>query len=156
MAKCTIICEFRDGSLHPVGQSMSRVKADYLATCADKSLHQVTIQPKRNSKTRAQLGYWYAVVIPTIVDALKAAGYDTLGELAFGVELQTNPITVDELLKGLYAMHLGTDKTLLKRRMTDEQMSGLIEHSCRWAAQNLGAVVPAADGEIEWQQTSTK
>ena len=155
MAKCTIIMEARDHEISPVGRSMARVLDDYLLTCPDKSLHQVTIQPKRNSKTSAQLGYWYAVVIPTIVDALKAAGYDTLGELAFGVELQTNPITVDELLKGLYAIHLGTDKTLLKRRMTDEQMSGLIEHSCRWAAQNLGAVVPAADGEIEWQ-TSTK
>lgn len=111
----------------------------------DGDTAEITIKKQRPKKTRNQLGYWYGVLIPFAVDALRDSGHDTLFEISVG-DLKTGVATdkdsTDLLMKTLFKVHLGSDRLLLKRDMDTETMSRLIDFTLRWLAENLGAIAP--------------
>lgn len=137
-----------DGTIQFCGGQ--RVPYDtWLSLCNPRQVIRVTLQMQRHPKTSAQLGYWYAVVLPFVCGALLEMGYDRLfsvsvGDLSAGVK--TTVDTVDLLLKTLFMVHTQADTLPLKRKMTDEQMSELIEFTIRWVAENLQVAVPPPTG----------
>jgi len=111
----------------------------------EKALVEMSIQPRRHAKTRAQLAYWYGVLMPFAVEVLREAGHDTLFDVAVGnlsVGVETNVTTVDLLFKTLWMHHKQLHELPLKRNMTDEQMGQLIEFTIMWLVQNLGVTAP--------------
>ena len=106
---------------------------------------EVKIKKQGRKKTNPQLGYWYGVLIPFAVDALREAGHDTLFDISVGdfkTGVATNKETVDLLFKTLF-MHHASEKNLpLKRNMTTQQMSDLIDFALKWMAENLDAFCP--------------
>lgn len=100
---------------------------------------------KNPNKTLPQLGYWYSVVIPNVLDGLVDAGYDSLfvSEVrGFDVAVEITAEDVDKLLKVLYRTHAGLEAVPAKRRMTKEDMSNMIDFTLKWAAEYLGIVIP--------------
>lgn len=107
--------------------------------------YDLTVAPKRHPKTTAQLGYWWAVVIPAAVEALEEATGGDFGEIRVGgfrVSLAVTPDRAHEFLKALHAANIGSDKPLSLARMTDDQASAMIDFAVKWIVTNLGTVVP--------------
>ena len=143
MPKAEFITQYKGGTLRLL-DAHKAVYAAYVKGLKDERFYVMSISPKRSSKSTKQLGYWYAVVVPTAHATLLEAGYNELGELslgAFTVGMQTNTDLVDAFLKGLYALHVGVDE-VKKRKMTTAEMSELTDFACRWIAENLGVAVP--------------
>lgn len=110
---------------------------------------EIKIQKQRRKKTSRQLGYWYGVLLPCTVEALRDAGHNTLFDITVGghsVGVETDKDTADILLKTLYKAHKGLDKLPLKRSMTTEEMSSLIDFALGWVAENLGVFIPTPEG----------
>jgi len=109
---------------------------------------EIRLKKQRRKKTNPQLGYWYGVLVPFTVDALRQAGHDTIfaisvGEFTTGVE--TSKDTVDILLKTLFKSHKQLNELPLKRDMTTEEMSELIDFSLKWLAEGLGVFCPTPE-----------
>lgn len=109
---------------------------------------EIKLKKQQRTKTNSQLGFWFGVLIPFAVNALREAGYDTLFDISVGdlkTGVATNKDTVDLLFKTLF-MHHASEKSLpLKRNMTTQQMSDLIDFALKWMAQNLGAFCPTQE-----------
>jgi hypothetical protein len=106
---------------------------------------EVSLKKQRRKKTNPQLGYWYGILIPFAVDALREAGHNTLFEVSVGnlkTGVSTDKETVDLLFKVLFKTHASADKVPQKRNMTTEQMSELIDFALKWLAENLGVFAP--------------
>lgn len=93
-------------------------------------------------KTLEQLGYYFAVIIPTVKQAMVEHGNDyfvvKVGDKF--KELPINDEVVDQLLKEACAKFDG--KIVNKADMTKEQASEFIDRCIRWAARYLGCVIP--------------
>ncbi len=118
---------------------------------------EIAFKKQGRKKTNRQLGYWFSILVPHTIDALREAGYNNLFEVTVPcfadtatdkciggprVGIATDKDTVDILLKTLYKMHTSADKLPLKRNMTTAEMSALIDHSLKWVAENLNVFIP--------------
>ena len=102
----------------------------------------------RPHKTNAQLSYWYGVLIPHTVDALREAGHNSIFDVSVGefeVGVDTDADSVDLLLKVLFKAHKQLDKLPLKRDMSTEEMSLLIDWALNWVAENLSIYIPTPE-----------
>ena len=101
-------------------------------------LHKV----KGASKTLEQLGYYYAVIIPTVHRQLVEDGNETF-VVNIGGKFREVPLTVDVvdlLLKEACAF---SEKS--KAKMSMEECSEFIDRCIRWAARWLSCVIPPPD-----------
>ena len=97
------------------------------------------------TKTKAQLGYWHAVIVPHVREGLYRMG---------------NEMTHAEVNKFLNDMFFYTSKTVIIKRglneycytlrtprsksgATQDEMSDVIEKVRRWSATDLGFYIPA-------------
>lgn len=97
---------------------------------------------KGTSKTLEQLGYYYAVIIPTVYRQLVDDGNETF-VVKIGSKFREVPLTkdiVDLLLKEACAF---SEKS--KAKMSMEECSAFIDRCIRWAARWLGCVIPPPD-----------
>jgi hypothetical protein len=111
---------------------------------------EIRLKKQGRKKTNPQLGYWYGILIPCTIEGLREVGHSTLFDITVGehrVGVETDTDTTDILLKTLYKAHKGLDKLPLKRNMTTEEMSGLIDFALGWVAENLGVFVPAPEDD---------
>ena len=120
----------------------------FVASLKGEDSVEVRFRRQVRQKTNKQLGYWFAVLVPHTEEALREAGHNTIfdvsvGELTTGVETSTD--TVDLLLKTLYKAYKLLDKLPRKREMSTEEMSGLIDFSLKWVAENLGTYIPTPE-----------
>lgn len=102
------------------------------------ALHKVRGAPK----TLEQLGYYYAVIVPTVYRQMKEDGNETF-VVKIGKKFKEVPLTadiVDLLLKEACAFD-----EKLKRNMTMAQCSEFIDRTIRWSAKWLGVVIPEPD-----------
>lgn len=90
----------------------------------------VDVRPIAKPKTLEQMGYYYAVILPTVHSQLVSEGYDCMGV----------PISLDQADKIL--KHYCAKECKLKRHMTKEQASEFIDNCIRWAAVTLGCSIP--------------
>jgi len=143
--KAKFFLEKREGAMRFCGDLQAKLHAAYVERIADGQIIEMELQPRRHEKTLRQLGYWYGVILPLAVDALREAGYDDLyyskvAGLEIGVK--TSAETVDILFKTLFAASRQLAEVPLKRAMSDDEMGELIDFAAMWLAKNLGAVVP--------------
>ncbi len=102
-------------------------------------------------KTSPQQGYYYGVVIPHTLKALKEQGNEDV-VLAIGNGFKHLPLmkeNIDQLLKGLWARD--TDNEVKsKADFSLDEYSELIDISIRWVAKYLSYVIPPPD--INWRK----
>lgn len=94
---------------------------------------------KGSPKTMEQLGYYYAVVVPTVFKQMVEDGNDKI-VINIGVKRKDVPLTpdvVDLLLKEACAKG-----EKLKRNMTMGECSDFISTCILWAARYMGCVIP--------------
>lgn len=107
---------------------------DYYAT-----LHKV----KGSPKTLEQLGYFHAVVVPTIHKQMIEDGNRTV-KFEMDGRIKELPLTEDMvvvILKEVWAKSKGV-KVKSKADMTKLEASELIDISIEWSARYLGCVIP--------------
>lgn len=107
---------------------------DYYAT-----LHKV----KGSPKTPEQLGYFHAVVVPTILKQIVEDGNRTV-KFELNGKVKEIPLTEDMvvvILKEVWAKSKGV-KVKSKSIMTKEEASELIDVSIEWAAYWLHCSIP--------------
>ncbi len=104
---------------------------------------EVQLQKLRSHKSNPQLRYWHSVLLSCASEAFLDAGYNTLRQYAVGIK--TTEESVDLALKGFYQIHINAERLPMKRDMTLDEMSELIDFSIAWLAENLGAIVPLPD-----------
>ena len=81
--------------------------------------------------------------MPCAVQGLLDAGFDTLFACTMGgCEVETNVETADLLFKTLFQQFKRFKDMPLKRDMTDDEMSELIEFTKRYCAENLNTIIP--------------
>ena len=107
---------------------------DYYAT-----LHKVRGSPK----TLEQLGYFHAVVVPTILKQMVENGNRTV-KFELNGKVKEIPLTGDmvvAMMKEVWAKSKGV-KVKSKADMTKAEASELIDISIEWAARYLGCSIP--------------
>ena len=145
MKKNTFYLEKRKGKLHLISPMQQQMYNAVVGRYKEGVLVEMTLKISRPEKTKAQLGYWYGVLMPFACSELREAGYDELCDITVGklkVGMETNPITTDLMFKTLFRTHKVLKHLPLKRSMTDEEMSQLIDFTLVWLAKNLGVVAP--------------
>lgn len=103
---------------------------------------------KGPAKTLKQNAYYYGVIIPHTMKALKEHGNETL-VVSVGEKFKELPLikeVVDIMLKTIHAETKGVE-VKSKTDFSMEDYSDLIDVSIRWAAQHLGYVIPPPDTE---------
>ncbi len=105
--------------------------------------YYVTLHKVKAMKTNEQLGYFHAIVVPTIHKQIIEDGNDMV---KFEIEgkVKELPLTEDMvvvILKEIWAKKKGV-KTKSKSRMTKEEASELITISIEWAAYWLHCSIP--------------
>lgn len=145
MKKNTFYQEKRKGKLHLISPLQQKMYDAVVEGYKDGTLIEMTLKKSRPEKTNAQLGYYYGVLVPFAVEELREAGHDELFSIAVGnmeTGVETNKDTVDLLFKTLFRAHKSLKHLPLKRSMTDEEMSQLIDFTLIWLAKNLGVAAP--------------
>lgn len=106
--------------------------------------YYLTLQKvKGPSKTREQLGYFHAVVVPTVFKQMVEDGNNTVTfDVAGGTkEIPLTEDMVVEMLKEIWAKYKGV-KVKSKADMTKTEASELISISIEWAARYLHCSIP--------------
>ena len=109
------------------------------------TLHKV----KGTPKTPEQLGYYYAVIVPTAFKQMVADGNEKM-VVKVGDKFKEIPLTeevVDLLLKEACAK-LDGKKVTLKRNMSKQDCLKFIDRVIRWCATWLHCVIPPPDTEV--------
>ena len=117
----------------------------FLNSLKEGDTAEITIKKQGRKKTNPQLGYWFGVLIPFAVEALREAGHDTIFDIAVGdfkTGVATDKDTVDLLFKTLFKAHRRARELPLKRNMTTAEMGELINFALKWLAENLGVFCP--------------
>lgn len=105
--------------------------------------YYINMHKVKAMKTNEQLGYFHAVVAPTVFKQMVDDGNDTIIVIINGKKKElplTEEIVVD-ILKGVWAKKKGV-KIKSKSRMTKEEASELITDSIEWAAYWLHCSIP--------------
>jgi len=145
--KEVIFCK-RDGHLRLVGRSVDEYRA-FEAAARDGEYFRARLTSLSASKSQEQLGYYYGVVIPDVMDGMRELGLEEVGyEVLAGarVPLAINMQNVDRYLKVLYAGSRGIDETVRKARMSKAEMSDFLTFVLGWAHEYGIAVRPADVG----------
>jgi len=111
----------------------------YISGQKDGDYYLVLHKVRGSPKTLEQLGYYYAVIVPTVYKQLVDDGHDRF-VVNTGGKFKEVPLTtdiVDLLLKEACAFD-----EKLKRNMTLEQCSAFIDRCIRWSAKYLACVIP--------------
>jgi len=106
------------------------------------TLHKV----KGSPKTLEQLGYYYAVIVPTAFKQMVEDGNEKM-VVKVGDKYKEVPITedvVDLLLKEACAKFDGKIVTL-KRNMSKQECKEFIDRAIRWCARYLHCVIPESE-----------
>jgi len=123
-----------DGDFVP---SFPDIRKKQLAGRDDGEWVTEIIRPIAKPKTSQQLGYYYAVILPTVHKQL----------LDNGIECYGIPVTEDQA-DAVLKYYCNNDKP--KGLMTLEEASEFIDTTIRWAALKLGCVIPPPD--IKWRE----
>ncbi len=91
-----------------------------------------TIKPVGKSISHKQLGYYYAVILPTVHEQLLEDGIEVMG-------VPISQETADEILK-----HHCSDG-LKKRNMSVDDAKEFIDRCIQWANITLGCRIPEPD-----------
>ena len=100
--------------------------------------YYATLHKVKKMKSNEQLGYFHAVVVPTVFKQMVDDGNDTVRFIIDGKEKEL-PLTDDMvvvILKEVWAKSRGV-KVKSKADMTKEEASELIDISIEWAARFL-------------------
>lgn len=108
------------------------------------------------SKTNEQLGYFHAVIVPTVFQQMKDDGNDSIiicikgknGEPHKYKEIAMTEDVIVNMLKEVWANHYSCE-VKSKADMSIEEASQLIDTSIQWAARYLGCVIPPPLKEIK-------
>src|SRR4030043_448889 len=103
-------------------------------------IYSLTIEKSTHPKTLPQMAYYYAVIVPEALKAIKEMGNETY-QVPIGdkvKELEINEDIVDAILKSAC-------KVTSKSRMSMEEASEFLEKCIRWCARYLGCVIPDPD-----------
>jgi hypothetical protein len=104
-------------------------------------------------KSPEQLGYYYAVILPTAYEAFKKASADVSLVLHFKgkeTKVDLNERTVDMFLKIRYAEYIGYYKD--KADMNMAECSAYEDWAIKWLATWLNCHIPQADKN--WNETT--
>lgn len=115
----------------------------------DGDYHITIHKTKGTPKTLEQLGYYYAVIVPTAFRQMVEDGNEMI-VVKIGDRLKEIPLTkdvVDAIFKESYRQARGL-KEFLKRNATKEECSDFMSFTIRWCARYLGCVIPEPDSEI--------
>ena len=102
--------------------------------------YSLTAEPSVHPKTLPQMAYYYAVIVPEALKAMKEQGNETYQIPISGKvkELKINEDIVDAILKSAC-------KAKSKGRMSMEEASEFLDKCIRWCARYLGCVIPDPD-----------
>lgn len=120
----------------------------YTQGLKDGDYYIVLHKQKGSPKTLEQLGYYYAVIVPTAFKQMVEDGNEKM-VIKVGGKFKEVPITedvVDLLLKEACAK-LDGKKVTLKRNMSKQECSEFIDRVIRWCARWLHCVIPEPDKE---------
>ena len=112
----------------------------YVQGQKDGDYYTTLNKAKGPSKTNEQLGYYFAVIIPTVYQQLKDDGNETF-VVKIGPNFKEVPLTkdiVDLLLKEACAFPDNKSKA----KMSMEDCSEFIDKCIWWSARWLGCVIP--------------
>jgi len=135
----------RDGRLRLVGRAVEEYPA-WVEQLGEGEHFRGSFKALSTSKSQEQLGYYYGVMLPDVVEGLRQLGWSEVGfEWIAGthVPLAVNAGNVDRYLKVLYAASRNIEATVSKARMSKQQMHDLIEFVLAWAHENSIAVRPS-------------
>lgn len=94
------------------------------------------VRRRGTPKTLEQLGYYYAVILPTIHMQLMADGYEVMG-------VAINEQLADDIIKHYCARVREGETTVIdKRNMTKLEAMLFLDNVIRWAATTLQCVIP--------------
>lgn len=115
----------------------------YAKGLKDGAYYATLQKVKGSSKTREQLGYFHAVVVPTVFKQMIEDGNDTVTFDMDGrtKELHLTEEMVIEILKEVWAKSKGVE-VKSKADMTKAEASELISISIEWAARYLHCSIP--------------
>jgi hypothetical protein len=116
----------------------------FVAGLKDDATVKVTYNEEKSEKTLQQLGYYYAVIIPVVIEALLEKGNDSIAEsqlFGYPVPLRPNKLYVDIMLKQIYGLSTAAFD-VSKTTMTIDEMSDFLDFTIKWIAENLGRSVP--------------
>ena len=117
----------------------------YTAGLKDGDYYVTLHKVKGSMKSNEQLGYFHAVVVPTVLKQMRDDGNDTV-KFEMNGRVKELPLTEDMvivILKEVWAKNKGV-KVKSKANMTKEEASELIDISIEWAARYLGCSIPEA------------
>lgn len=118
----------------------------YMSGVPDGRYYFELNKDKGAPKTSLQQGYYYGVVVPHTLKALKEHGNEDV-VLSIGQGYKHLPVikeVVDLLLKGLWARDKGCE-IKSKAEFSLDEYSELIDISIRWVAKYLSYVIPPPD-----------
>jgi len=141
----------RDGRLRLVGRGKEEYNG-WLAGIAEGLHFTVEFKHLSASKSQEQLGYYYGVVLPDILDGLIELGWSEIGYDDFhGLRIPKPMITanLDEFLKARYSAGKKLETVVSKARFTKKEMSEFLEWVLNFAQENSIAVHPA-EKEATW------
>jgi len=116
----------------------------YLAGLQDGNYYLTITKRKGAPKTLEQLGYYFAVIVPTVYNQMVEDGHERF-VVNIGGRFKEIPLTkdvVDLLLKEACAFD---EKS--KAKMSKEECSAFIDRCIRWSATYLHCVIPPPDTE---------
>lgn len=116
----------------------------YLKGLKNGDYYLTITKRKGTPKSREQLAYYYAVIIPTVFRQMVEDGHERFVVNIGGKfrEIPLNEDVVDLMLKEACAFD---EKS--KAKMTKEECSDFIDRCVRWAACWLSCVIPEPDKE---------
>ncbi|KKM70878.1 hypothetical protein LCGC14_1436380 [marine sediment metagenome] len=123
----------------------------FVAGKSDGNYYLELHKDKGAPKTSPQQGYYYGVVVPHTLKALKEQGNEDV-VLTIGKGFKHLPLmkeNIDQLLKGLWARDTD-NKVKSKADFSLDEYSELIDISIQWVAKYLSYVIPPPD--INWRQ----
>ena len=126
-----------------------RLRKEVVASFEGKSI-QVTFERKKKVRSDSQNAYYWAVVVPTILDALIDLGY----EFQSGNHEHLNQ--VHEFLKNRFLEPIqGADANAVEltlppstKRLGTVEFMDYIDNICRWAGESLHLVIPQPGEQI--------
>lgn len=127
-----------------------RVFLAYVKGLKDGAYYITLHKVKGSPKTLEQLGYFHAVVVPTVFKQMVEDGNDTVTFDMDGrtKELHLTEEMVIEILKEVWAKSKEV-KVKSKADMTKTEASELISISIEWAARYLHCSIPEPDTETQ-------
>ncbi len=156
-SKTKVFMQMHGGGLDFCDKLWHGIFSDFKGSLKEGEIVEMVFQKRRSMKTPAQLGYWYAVLMPFAVEELKKAGWDRFfviqsmnrsprlalySTMSESPEVEVNLENTDSFFKDELQAFKQSDELPLKRNMTDQEMSELIDFTIDWLNKNLQVMPP--------------